>query len=213
MPLSCWGYVLRIFGLHLLTKSLAHMGRSIMYFVAVFLLIAPLSWGQAGIYQVSESSVRFNSDAPLEMIKASSPNMVGVVDIAQRTFLFKINIVSFQGFNSPRQKEHFNENYMESDIFPVAIYSGKIIEDVDFSKNGEYDIRSKGKLTIHGVERQRIVKCHISSSNGVISVKSGFSVLLAEYNIKIPRIVSDKLSPEIHVAVDAVLVQKSNKIQ
>ena len=189
------------------------MVRTILFFTLGLLSIIPSSWGQSGIYQVSESSVHFYSDAPLEMIRASSAGMVGAVDVARRTFLFKINIVSFQGFNSPRQKEHFNENYMESDMYPLAMYSGKIIEEVDFSQDGEYDIRSKGKLIIHGVEKQRIIKCHISCKGGDISVKTGFKVLLADHNIKIPRIVSDKLSPEINVAVNVVLTQIKKSTQ
>jgi hypothetical protein len=163
---------------------------------------------QKDIYQVASGTIRFHSDAPLEMIRAASKNLVGAVDVSKRTFLFRISITSFQGFNSPRQKEHFNENYMESDLHPLASYSGKIIEDVDFTKDGEYNIRAKGKFTIHGVERQRIIKCHIICRNGTITVQSDFIVLLADHNIKIPRIVSDKLSPEINVSVNLVLAQK-----
>ena len=50
---------------------------------------------------------------------------------------------SFQGFNSPLQKEHFNENYVESDKFPDASFKGKVIEDVDLSKDGTYEVRAK----------------------------------------------------------------------
>lgn len=165
---------------------------------------------QSGVYEVTSGSISFHSEAPQELIKASSNKLIGVVDIAKRTFLFKISMATFTGFNSPLQKEHFNENYIESDVFPLAIYSGKIIEEVDFSKNGDYYVRAKGKLTIHGVDHQRIIKCHIVCKNGVISVKSDFMVLLADHDIKIPRIVSDKLSPEISVSVQATLALKPN---
>ena len=49
------------------------------------------------------------------------------------------------------QKEHFNENYLESDKYPDATFAGKIIEDVDFTKNNTITVRAKGILTIHGV--------------------------------------------------------------
>jgi hypothetical protein len=51
---------------------------------------------------------------------------------------------SFQGFNSPLQKEHFNENYVESDKFPEASFKGKIIEDQDLTVDGTYELRAKG---------------------------------------------------------------------
>jgi len=175
----------------------------------VFLAHAPVI-GQTSVYEVSSSTVRFHSEAQQELIKASSGKLIGVVDKEKRIFLFKIGIASFAGFNSPVQKEHFNENYMESDRYPLATYSGKIIEEVDLSKDGKYNIRAKGKLTIHGVERQRIIKCQVTCKGGIISVQSDFTVMLADHNIKIPRIVSDKLSPEINVSVDAMLVPKQS---
>ena len=68
------------------------------------------------------------------------------------------------------------------------------------------NIRTKGKLLIHGITEEHIITAHIISKNGVLTVKAEFPVLLADYNIKIPRIVSDKLSPEIKVTVDCVLL-------
>ena len=113
------------------------------------------------------------------------------------------------GFNSPLQREHFNENYMESEHYPEATFTGKIIEDVDLARDGEYDVRAKGKLNIHGMEQERIIKGHVVTKNGKISLHAEFTVSLADHNIKIPRVVYDKLAPDISVTVNAVL--KSGK--
>jgi hypothetical protein len=184
------------------------MKRSLFIAGMFLVMLCGYASAQKAIYQVANGGVRFHSDAPLEFINATSNGLIGAVDIAKRTFLFKISIPSFDGFNSPRQKEHFNENYMESDLFPIAVFSGKIIEEIDLSKEGEYSIRAKGKLLIHGVGQQRTIKCRIVCENGKISVRSDFVVLLADHNIKIPRIVSDKLSPEINVSISAELISK-----
>lgn len=174
-------------------------------FLPLYFFLPQAAICQEEIYEVTNGSIRFHSDAPQELIKAASNNLIGAVNLSKRTFLFKMNIASFSGFNSPLQKEHFNENYMESDLYPVAAYSGKIIEDVDISKDGDYYIRTKGKLNIHGVDKQRIIKCHIVCGKGIITMRSDFVVLLEDHKIKIPRIVSEKLSPEIHVSVNATL--------
>lgn len=158
------------------------------------------------IYSTKQGKVTFHSDAPHELIYASSNELKGAVDIKKKTFVFKINISSFYGFNNPLQREHFNENYMETSFYPESEYTGKIIEDVDLTKDGEYKVRAKGKLKIHGVEQERIIKASISIKKGKLSIKSDFPVLLADYNIKIPRIVSDKLSPVIDVLVNCTLV-------
>jgi len=60
------------------------------------------------------------------------------------------------------QKEHFNENYLESDKYPEASFKGKIIEDIDLDKDGEYEVRAKGELTIHGIMQERIIKANIN---------------------------------------------------
>ena len=113
------------------------------------------------------------------------------------------------GFNSPLQREHFNENYMETNIFPEASFSGKIIEDIDFSRNGTYTVRAKGKLKIHGIVQDRIIKSNVTVKNGKMSLQSDFIVSLADHDIKIPRVVSEKLAPDINVSVKATLLPKN----
>ena len=155
-------------------------------FLVCSLSLAQLSWGQTkNIYIINKGNVRFYSEAKQELIRASSDEIKGAIDLNKKSFLFKLSIASFIGFNNPLQREHFNENYMETDRFPEATYSGKIIEDVDVSKNGEYDVRSKGKLKIHGIERERIIKAHIICKNGTIKIECKFIVPLADHDIKI----------------------------
>ena len=162
----------------------------------------------AQLYQTSEGSVKFISDAPLELIKAQSSKLTGLLKISERSFAFAMPMNSFEGFNSDLQKTHFNENYVESAKFPLATFEGKIIEDVDLTVPGEYDIRGKGKFVIHGVEQIRIIKCHLSIQKGKISITSKFSVLLADHNIKIPSVVSKKITEEIVIDMAAVMLPK-----
>lgn len=157
--------------------------------------------GNAGI-------INFKSDASLEIIKATSKELKGVVDPAAKTFAFKVAMTTFEGFNSGLQREHFNENYMESTKYPEAVFTGKIIEDIDFTKNGTYTIRAKGKLKIHSVEQERIIKSEIKINGSQIKVHSNFSVLLSDHNIIIPKVVHEKLASEIQVEVDIDLNEK-----
>ena len=156
----------------------------------------------------TSGSVDFKSDAPLEMIEASSQNLKGVIDPANNRFAFSIPIKSFQGFNSPLQREHFNENYMESDKYPTATFEGKIIENIDYSANGLHIIRAKGALTIHGVTQERIIRSELEVKDGDFHVTSQFTVLLKEHDISIPKIVNQKIAEEIFVEVKAVFAKK-----
>jgi polyisoprenoid-binding protein YceI len=160
------------------------------------------------VFEIKKGNIQFHSNAQLELIKAASDQLKGLIDIQKKNFAFKIEMNSFHGFNSPLQQEHYNENYVETGLYPYASFSGKIIEDDDLSKDGEYVIRAKGLLTVHGVSQERIIRSNLTVKSGKLKLNSSFTVLLADHNIKIPRIVSEKLSAEIKVDIQAELEEK-----
>ena len=178
------------------------------YLLIVIILFSNSSIYAQHIYELTSAEVEFHSDAPQELIQAKSQLLKGIVDINSKTFAFKVGIASFVGFNSPLQREHFNENYMETNIFSEASFRGKIIEDINFSVDGVYTVRAKGKLKIHGIEQDRIIKSNVTVRNGKMSLQADFMVSLADHDIKIPHIVSEKLAPDINVSVKATLLPK-----
>lgn len=179
-------------------------------FLTIFLLflVLPSRAQPASIYEVSSSTLTFNSSAPKELITAATTELKGLLDIGKRVFAFKVIVSSFEGFNNSLQQEHFRENYMETHQYPDAQYNGKIIEDVDISQPGVYQVRTKGKLLIHGVPQERIIRSRITVKEEQILIRSEFTVLLRDHSIKIPRVVYEKLAAEINVTMDAVLLPK-----
>lgn len=188
------------------TQSLKKL-KALLFFILIVAVTA-FKKDQPQIYQITTGKISFKSDAPLEIIKAASNNLIGLLDVSKNNFSFRIDVHSFQGFNSPLQKEHFNENYMQSDKYPEASFKGKIIEDVDLTQDGNYDVRTKGILTIHNIPQERIIKSTIIVKQKIITVHSEFTVLLSDHNIPIPMVVNQKLANEIKVNVDATLEQK-----
>jgi len=179
--------------------------------VFILLLLLATAAGvhaQQGLYTARKSQVDFLSDAPLELIKASSAKLQGLIDAEKRTFAFSISSESFKGFNSPLQQEHFYEDYLETKAFPTSKFEGKIIEQIDFTIDGNYTIRAKGKLNIHGIEQERIIKVQLRIAKGVINADAVFTVLLVDHNITIPKVVFQKIAEEIKVAVKAEFVKK-----
>src|SRR6187402_413698 len=80
--------------------------------------------------QIEKSQINFTSNAPLEIIKATSTDLKGAIIPSTNQFIFKVLVKSFVGFNNRLQMEHFNEKYMESETYPWATFTGKIIEPV-----------------------------------------------------------------------------------
>lgn len=154
------------------------------------------------VLELRSGKVDFVSEAPLEIIKASSTGLKGLIRKSDRTFAFSIPNRSFKGFNSPLQQEHFYENYIEADKFPASTFEGKIIENVDFCQNGVFNIRAKGILDIHGVKQERVIKVALTVENNQVKAFSTFDVMLEDHNITIPKMVYQKLSESITVTVN-----------
>lgn len=175
---------------------------------AVLLLLCSTSVN-AQVMSCRDGVTKFTSEAPLELIRAQSNKTIGALDLSNKNVVFAIDIDSFEGFNSGLQREHFRENYMETDKYPRATFKGKIIEDVDWTKTGSTMVRAKGTFNIHGAEKERIVKVKLNIKEKEIQVESDFEVPLEDHNIKIPKVVNQKIASVIMVEVRAILKPKT----
>jgi len=179
--------------------------RGLGIFIIVFLYGATQAQNK---FNIQKGEIAFASNAQLELIKASSDKVIGILDPATSQFAFSVLVQTFKGFNSDLQRQHFNDNYMESEKFPKATFTGKIIEQVDFSKDSSYVVRAKGDLDIHGLKQTRILKSKLIIKNGVIRIESDFLVPLADHNISIPKIVNQKIANEIEVSFKATMIKQ-----
>jgi len=166
-----------------------------------------LSYSQ--IYISKDGSTKFTSEAPLELIKAQSVKTNGVIDFTTKNIAFSVEVKTFNGFNSELQKEHFLENYMESEAFPKAIFKGKLIDEVDLSKSGTYTVRAKGTFNIHGIEKEKIIKVKLVVKEGQVEAESEFEVPLGDHDIKVPKIVNQKIASVIMVQYKGTLKPKA----
>jgi polyisoprenoid-binding protein YceI len=100
--------------------------------------------------------------------------------------------------------EHFNENYMESNKFPKAVFTGKItnLDKINFQKDGTYPVTVKGTMEIHGVKKEMEATGTFKVSGENVLVNADFSVALADYNIEIPSLVKDKISKTAKITVN-----------
>lgn len=154
---------------------------------------------------VGNGEVSFVSKAPLETISASSKELVGIVDFKKNKFAFTFPVSSFNGFNSPLQKEHFNDYYLETKKYPKSVFSGKLIGIDSCQTSCEKMAFAKGKLMIHGVENVITVPIALKKDGNRLSIEANFQTALSDYNISIPKILEAKISPIIEVSVLSVL--------
>ncbi|MEL6558012.1 MAG: YceI family protein [Bacteroidota bacterium] len=183
--------------------------RAISLLFAILIVFLKIQYSDAQTrYYAKDGKIKFESDAPLELISAHTEKVLGIIDVDKNVFAISIPVASFKGFNSSLQREHFNENYMETEKFPKGIFKGSIIDKVDLKKNGFYKVMTEGKLLLHGVEKSRKIPCEIIVRDGVITVKSNFKVQLVDHKIKIPTVVRQKISESIFIDLNSNFVLK-----
>jgi len=107
-------------------------------------------------------------------------------------------------FKKELMQEHFNENYVESDKYPKASFTGSFTEDLSLTTNGVYKIKVKGNLTLHNITKGIEVPATLEVSDGKVKGSSEFKLKPEDFNISIPSIVRDKIESEItvHVKID-----------
>ena len=164
---------------------------------------------QAQNYFTKNGMVSFFSKTPLENISAVNNEVVSVLNAATGETKFSVIIKSFK-FKKALMQEHFNENYMESEKYPKATFSGAItdISKVAFTKDGKYNVTTTGNLTMHGVTKKITAPTTIMVKDRALTGTSSFVVLLADYNISIPRIVESNISKSLEIQVNCSYQQK-----
>ena len=154
-------------------------------------------------YMTKNGHIKFYSETPMETIEAHNQQVNSALDIASGDFVFKVLMKSFE-FEKALMQEHFNENYVESDKFPNAMFKGKVTNmgDIDFKTPGEYKALVEGDLTMHGVTQKVAESGIFVVTNGKIEGSSTFVVKPEDYKIKIPNTVIDNIAEEIEVTVN-----------
>jgi hypothetical protein len=152
--------------------------------------------------------VSFFSEARIENIEAVSvKSSAAAINAVTKDIVFKVLISSFS-FEHKLMEEHFNENYMESDKFPYAILKGKIMENVDLTKEGKYNVTVEGTIDVHGISKPRKFAGVIENKGGRLFLDAEFMMPVADHNIKIPNDKLSNISQTIKVTVHAEFIRK-----
>lgn len=155
-------------------------------------------------YFTKSGNISFSSKAPLETIEAINNTVTCVLD-TKGTLDFIVQIKGFV-FSKALMQQHFNENYMESDKFPKATFKGTFdSKAISYNTNGVYSINVKGKLSIHGIDKDINTIGVITVSQEKINAKSVFNITLSDYGITIADMAKGKIANDVTINVHAAL--------
>ena len=96
-------------------------------------------------------------------------------------------------------EEHFNEKYVESEKFPKSSFKGKINEAINWNRDTVATVTATGDFFLHGVTKQRTETGKLTIKDGKIYLDISFNVLLKEYEIEVPKVVTQSVAESISI--------------
>ncbi len=175
----------------------------------VTVLVLALVFAVSGVFAqdrffTKTGKISFYSKATMENIEAHNRSVTCVLDTKTGNVQFSALVKGFE-FEKALMQQHFNENYLETDKYPKAEFKGQIVNnsDVNYAKDGTYNAKVKGKLTIHGETKDVDTDGTVTVKGGKVQLESDFNVQLADYKIKNDKL--NNISSTIRVSVNCTL--------
>lgn len=155
-------------------------------------------------YFTKEGNITFFSSTPIEDIEAVNRKATSVLDASTGNIEWAVLIKAFI-FEKALMQEHFNENYLESDKFPKANFKGVVqnMDAINMKKDGTYKQKVKGNLTIRDVTQPVETEATFTVKGAKVSASCTFEIVVADYKIKIPSVVTDKIAKTLEITVQA----------
>ena len=175
--------------------------------ISILALIASLHLQAQDKFFTKTGKIEFDATvaASPEKIEGVNRSVTCVIDTKNGNIQFSLLMKGFL-FERALMEEHFNENYVESDRFPKAIFKGKVEGfDSELLTAVTKDFVLNGKLELHGKSVPVKTIAKISKSAAGINLMTNFSVNASDFNIAIPSVVKNKVSNKINIQVAAVL--------
>nr|WP_297913260.1 YceI family protein [uncultured Allomuricauda sp.] len=144
-----------------------------------------------------QGNVAFFSYTSVENIKAQNNQVLSIIDLSSGEIAVNILMNAFV-FEKALMREHFNESYIESDIYPKATFEGTI-SDFDSSQSEPHTRIVKGTFTMHGVTKTLDIKTKIEKIDGKYILTGTFEAVVKDYDIKIPPLLAGNIAKTISV--------------
>lgn len=144
-----------------------------------------------------QGQVSFFSYTSVENIKAKNNQALSIIDFSNNKIAASMLMNAFV-FEKALMHEHFNESYIETDIYPKATFEGEII-DFDSSFKGKQTKMINGTFSMHGVSKPIKIKVAIDNSNDSYILTGTFETFVKDYDIKIPPLLAGNIAKTISV--------------
>lgn len=172
--------------------------------LGLFLCVS--SYGQE--FLTKSGDVTFLSKAPLNEFEGKSSVLNGLVDLDKNLLDFFVDLNTLKTGIGLRDS-HMRENYLETDKYPFAEFTGKIDQIPNLIIGQKVPVKALGTFKIHGIEQKIEVLGSLTKlQNGKLELDASFDIKLSDYKIPIPKLVFYELAEEQKVTINATLNPK-----
>lgn len=144
-----------------------------------------------------QGQVSFFSYTSVENIEASNNQALSIIEMESGKIAVQVLLRAFV-FKKALMEEHFNESYVESDIYPKLLFNGNFTNFEALNNDGS-PMFIKGIIDFHGVKKEIEIKTAVETNNENIVLSGDFLVAIDDFNIKVPPLLVPNISEEIQV--------------
>ncbi|SEC31011.1 YceI-like domain-containing protein [Tenacibaculum sp. MAR_2009_124] len=148
-------------------------------------------------YIARQGQVTFFSYASVENIEAKNNQVLSILDLEKKEIAISMLMRAFI-FKKDLMHEHFNESYIESDIYPKATFEGAL-KNFDPEDTTKQTKLIHGTITIHGISKEIDIKATINKTQRGYHLLGEFNLTVQDFNIKIPPILANNIAKVVLV--------------
>lgn len=149
----------------------------------------------SGAWEVQSCVFKFKSETALESIIGSGKSCSGFASLSDKKIKLQIDLRDWKTPNN-LQTSHLQENYLETQTYPLSLFEGMIQVFEEKTGKGE----ALGTHNLHGKTKiSFLIPFKFRTDGDNLETESEFVVNLNDYGIEIPKLLVLKLNPDIQV--------------
>ncbi|MEM6516593.1 MAG: YceI family protein [Bacteroidota bacterium] len=147
-----------------------------------------------------QGQITFFSYTTVENIEATNNQVLSIFNPESSEIAVSILMRAFN-FEKALMHEHFNESYVESDLFPQATFEGTII-NFDAKSEAIQTRLVKGNFTLKDITKEIEFKAQIARNKKQNSyiITGKIKLQRDDYNIKVPAMLRPNIAKNIEVS-------------
>ncbi len=166
-------------------------------------LLPSLQSAEAQAYKTEIGHIQFTSSVPLHTFSGESEKLVGMINLADSTVDFYVDLSSLETGIGKRDKDM--RVSLETKKYPFGEFFGKLVSPFDPQLTTEQQARVRGTFSLHGQTQEIVVSGSIQKSGASILIKAAWDILLDDYNIVPPKLLFVKVDQLQAIHLEALL--------